>query len=250
MQRWKNLLSKRFTALNSNNPQFVTHSATLDNATNSILPRAAVALIIRIYPKDVPQVLLTKRAASLRSYAGDVCLPGGKYEQLDDNLVNTALRETKEEVGIPPDSLEFISTLPLLPAGKERVTAVTPVAFLLTRDTEISANASEVDAVFWAPLHIFLNENSKKKPKSFIYEGKIKFSTVAFDFFDAETQRIFLIWGFTARLCVLSAAVALDTSPHFPFTVLSITWFPSNGEVFLSEVIMRSSDVSALKSKL
>jgi len=248
MQRWKSLLSKRFKALNSNNPQCATNSAILDN--DSILPRAAVALIIRICPKDVPQVLLTKRAGSLRSYAGDVCLPGGMCEQSDHNLVNTALRETKEEVGIPPTNLEFIGILPMLPAGWERTTAVTPVAFLLTKETEISANTSEVDAVFWAPLRVFLNENTNKKPKSFIYKGEIKFSSVAFDFFDVETQRMFLIWGFTARLCVLSAAVALDTSPHFPFTALSITWSSSDGEVFLSEIIMRTSDVSALKSKL
>ena len=247
------MLSKRFETLNSNNPQFATQSTVLDNVTDvtsNILPRAAVALIIRLCPKGVPQVLLTKRASSLRSYAGDVCLPGGKYEQSDHNLVNTASRETKEEVGVPPDSLDFISTLPMLPAGMERATAVTPVVFLLTKETEIIANASEVDAVFWVPLGVFLNENTKKKPKSFTYEGKIKFSTVAFDFFDVETQRTFLIWGFTARLCVVCATVALDTSPHFPFTALSITWSPSDGKVFLSEVILRTSDVSALKSKI
>jgi len=250
MQQWKSLFCKRFETLNCNNPQFATQSTILDNVDSSSLPRAAVAFIIRVCPKGVPQVLLTKRAASLRTYAGDVCLPGGRYEQSDQNLVNTALRETKEEVGIPPDDLDFIGTLPMLPAGKERVTAVTPVVFLLTKQTEINPNTSEVGAVFWAPLYIFLNENTEKKPRSFIYENRIKFSTVAFNFFDKESQRTFLIWGFTARLCVLCAEVALNKSPHFPFTVLAFIWSPSDGRVFLSEVFTRSHDVSALMCKL
>ena len=108
---------------------------------------SAVAIIICESNNGDLSVLLTKRVDSLNSHAGDVCLPGGKYEQSDGNLMNTALRETKEEVGVNPEDLQYISTLPPLIAGrsKRKVASfgVTPVVFWLKRNVELYLNASE-----------------------------------------------------------------------------------------------------------
>lgn len=44
------------------------------------------------------KIILTKRSAELRSFTGQVCLPGGKFDQTDSSIVSTAIREFSEEV--------------------------------------------------------------------------------------------------------------------------------------------------------
>lgn len=241
MHRWRNLLKDRFTSMNRENAQLGFHFAhSTRYFTEGALPLAAVAVIIQVSREDLC-VLLTKRSSSLRSYAGDVCLPGGMYDPSDHSLVNTALRETKEEVGIDSHDLEYISNLPTLPAGMDKLIAVTPVVFLAKSELTININTSEVEMAFWVPLDVFFNENTRM-PKSFMYiNEKRKFSTVAFNYDDAETQTTCIIWGFTARVCVTAASVALNKSPHFPFTVFALVNSPSDGGITLAEIVMRWS---------
>ncbi len=56
-------------------------------------------------------VLLTKRPDTLNRYSGQVSLPGGAREPADRSLWETALREAREEVGIPPDAVEVVAEL-------------------------------------------------------------------------------------------------------------------------------------------
>ena len=212
------------------------------------LPRAAVAFIIKVSKEDL-YVLLTKRSSSLRNYGGDVCLPGGRYDPSDDNLVNTALRETKEEVGIDSHNLDYICTLLTLPAGVDKVIAVTPVVFLAKKQLSIKINTSEVEMAFWVPLEVFFNENTRM-PKSQVHNEGKKFSTVAFSYFDVENQTTFLIWGFTARVCVTAASVALNKAPYFPFTVLTLVHSPSDGGTALAEIVMRQQSPHSYYNKL
>jgi 8-oxo-dGTP pyrophosphatase MutT (NUDIX family) len=62
--------------------------------------RLASVLLIIHYNYDIPYILFTKRSSSLTSHAGEVCFPGGKFVKGDKALYFTALRETKEEVGL------------------------------------------------------------------------------------------------------------------------------------------------------
>ncbi|NLG23480.1 MAG: CoA pyrophosphatase [Actinomycetales bacterium] len=64
-------------------------------------------------PQDV-SILLTERAHTLRSHPGQVSFPGGRSEPGDKDLVDTALRETHEEVGVEPGSVEVAGVLPPL----------------------------------------------------------------------------------------------------------------------------------------
>lgn len=246
MHRWKNLLTERFANTDAGNSQLGIQLAYLTRASaEGSLPRAAVAFIIKVFEGRDLCVLLTKRSLSLRDYGGDVCLPGGRYDPSDHNLVNTALRETQEEVGITARDLEYICTLRTLPAGIDRVTAVTPVVFLANNDLTININTNEVEIVFWVPLDVFLEENTRM-PNSYVHikEGR-KFSAVAFNYFDDKNQTSFLIWGFTAKVCVLAASTALNKPPHFPFTVLALVHShsddPNDDGTVLAEVVMRQS---------
>lgn len=59
-------------------------------------------------------ILLTERAHTLRSHPGQVSFPGGRAEPGDPDLVATALRETHEEVGVEPETVEVAGVLPAL----------------------------------------------------------------------------------------------------------------------------------------
>jgi 8-oxo-dGTP pyrophosphatase MutT (NUDIX family) len=65
-----------------------------------------------------PEVLLTERAWTLRSHAGQMAFPGGRVDEADgtgvDGLVRTALREAEEETGLAPDGVEVFAVWPSL----------------------------------------------------------------------------------------------------------------------------------------
>lgn len=72
------------------------------------------------------QIVLTERAATLRSHPGQVSFPGGRIDPGDDGPVGAALRETHEEVGVEPREVEVVGQLPQLPLSVTGFT-VTPV---------------------------------------------------------------------------------------------------------------------------
>ena len=67
-----------------------------------------------VSPQDI-SILLTERAHTLRSHPGQISFPGGRVEPGDRDLVDTALRETHEEVGVEPETVEVAGVLPALP---------------------------------------------------------------------------------------------------------------------------------------
>lgn len=65
------------------------------------ISRTAAVLIIIHCKHHIPHILLTKRSSSLKSHTGEISFPGGQYSPTEDsNLLDTALRETKEEIGL------------------------------------------------------------------------------------------------------------------------------------------------------
>jgi len=188
---------------------------------------SAIAFIIRESGNGDLCVLLTKRVGSLRNHAGEVCLSGGKYEQSDQNLMNTALRETKEEVGISADDLQYISTLPPFFAGhssskRYAYFGATPVIFWLKRDVKLCLNTSEVEVAFWMPLDFCLR--IKYCDVTYVSNplSGARVDLVKFNFNDSVSQRTFLIYGCTANICVTVSSIALNSSPEFPFTGMGI----------------------------
>jgi 8-oxo-dGTP pyrophosphatase MutT (NUDIX family) len=75
----------------------VTHTAY--SLGQYSVPMASVLLIIH-YNYSRPHILLTKRSSALKSHSGEICFPGGQFAKDDKSLYYTAIRETKEEVGL------------------------------------------------------------------------------------------------------------------------------------------------------
>lgn len=97
-------------------------------------------------------VVLTKRAEHLRKHAGQISFPGGKVEQSDKGIVDTALRESYEEIGIAPKTVEVIGQL----KNYETLTGytITPIVGFINTTT-FTLDKNEVAEVFTLPLKHF-----------------------------------------------------------------------------------------------
>ena len=77
----------------------------LEDATQS-------SVLILLYPLDNGiGLVLMQRPEYLGIHSGQICLPGGKFEKTDESLIDTALREAKEEIGIEPINVQIIGQL-------------------------------------------------------------------------------------------------------------------------------------------
>src|SRR6266566_5628799 len=69
------------------------------------------AVLMPIVERDEPSVLFTRRTEHLPSHAGQVCFPGGRFHADDKTLIQTALREMEEEIGLSPDTVDIAGFL-------------------------------------------------------------------------------------------------------------------------------------------
>ncbi|KAJ5219998.1 hypothetical protein N7468_009202 [Penicillium chermesinum] len=124
--------------------------------------RAAVLILLYADPNGDLRVVITIRAKTLSSYAGDAALPGGRADTLSETPFETARREAWEEIGLPgigsplPDPSPSSISASYRPAWPKQNSCATGK----TADPEVSLipklDAREVAAVFTAPFHRFL----------------------------------------------------------------------------------------------
>ncbi|KAJ7150760.1 NUDIX hydrolase domain-like protein [Mycena filopes] len=105
-------------------------------------------------------VLLNRRSATLRSFAGDTSLPGGKVDPVDRTIEDTARREAFEEIGLPINKLKVPLLCILEPFLSSNRLIVTPVVVLILDNTlRPILNAAEVASLFSHPLASFLSSS-------------------------------------------------------------------------------------------
>ena len=149
------------------------------------------AVLIPLIERDSGlHVLLTQRSANLRDHAGQISFPGGRIEKGDLSPWHAALRETQEEIGISPETVEFAGYLPDHVVGTGF--RVTPVVGFVGAPLKMLLAADEVDEVFEVPLeHIFDVTNQRLKARR-IGETEVQFHDIRFQHRS--------IWGATAGI--------------------------------------------------
>lgn len=126
--------------------------------------RPAAVLVAIVQTAQGAGVLLTKRSSKLEHHPGQIAFPGGKVDFGDASSEAAALREAREEVGLPPEQVRILGRLP----GHETVTGfdVVPVLALVDGPFRPVLEAGEVDEVFEVPLAHLAD------PASFRIEGR------------------------------------------------------------------------------
>ncbi|ETS30429.1 CoA pyrophosphatase [Photorhabdus temperata] len=116
------------------------------------------AVLLPIICKPKPTLLLTQRATTLRSHAGQVAFPGGVADPEDKSIIATALREAAEEVNIPHQKVKVLGQL--MPLDSMSGYLVTPIVGLLAPELSFHSNPTEVSSIFEIPLSEALSLSS------------------------------------------------------------------------------------------
>jgi 8-oxo-dGTP pyrophosphatase MutT (NUDIX family) len=151
---------------------------------------ASVLLPLVLHPE--PTVLFTRRTERLQDHAGQVSFPGGGREAGDASPVETALRETEEEIGLARSHVEVAGFL----RGYLTISgyAVSPVVGLVRPGFSLRLDPLEVAEVFEVPLG-FLADPENREIQTRELGGK----NVGFYLFRYRDQ---VIWGATAAMLV------------------------------------------------
>lgn len=113
-------------------------------------------VLMALVPRDGGlHLILTRRTDTMPTHAGQIALPGGRRQDNDPSLVDTAMREAHEEVGLDPALVTPIG----LADAYETVSGyrITPVVGLVTGEPDLRADPREVAVVFDAPLAFFMD---------------------------------------------------------------------------------------------
>lgn len=150
----------------------------------STMRKAAVLVLLTEGPQGV-QALLTERAHNLRKYPGQMVFPGGKNEETDADLTDTALRESREEVGLDRTSVDILGSLsPFI--DPEKTSTVTPVlAWSACPKFPGTVNAAEVAAIHQLPIRDLPAAGASEQPPAESAEVISKLGTMTADILDA-----------------------------------------------------------------
>ena len=159
------------------------------------------AVLVPVIERERPTVLLTERAADLRTHAGQVSFPGGHIEPDDPGPAAAALRETREEIGLEEGRVSVAGYLPdhIVITGFR----ITPVVGMVQPGFTLALDRQEVEGTFEVPLdYLFDAGNFRWQRRRLIHSG------AEVDFCDIPYAG-HTIWGATAgmlltlyRLCV------------------------------------------------
>lgn len=154
-----------------------------------MLRPAAVLVAVWDRPKGA-QVILTKRSSRLKHHPGQIAFAGGKIDAGDAGPAAAALREAREEIGLPEAAVQVLGLLPV----HETVTGyvVTPVLAYVAGDFHPVAEAGEVDEVFTVPLAHVLDADRYRVERR-LWRGEWRR-------YYAVPYGPYYIWGATARM--------------------------------------------------
>lgn len=154
-------------------------------------PVGAAVLVPVIKRGSSLHLIMTRRALHLRHHPGQICFPGGKIDSNDSCHIATALRECKEEIGLEPDDVRVIGTLPNVPSISGFM--VKPVVAIVNPGNPWQLAPDEVSEVFEVPVIHFLQHKHFQILDFYRQTAKHQ---VCF----APYQDYF-IWGITAAIC-------------------------------------------------
>jgi len=177
-------------------PRFIELAARLQRHPGRTLNlpglelRDSSVLVPFLLRGEVPHLLFTVRTAHLRRHAGQVSFPGGARDPGDATPLHTALREMREELGLPEQSVEVLGMLDEIPTTTEF--RVMPYVGVLDLATPFRPDAGEIAELLEIPVASLQSPGVRRTEKRF-FRGAER------DVYFYEVGR-HTIWGATARI--------------------------------------------------
>ena len=159
---------------------------------------ASVLIPVLTFKKNL-EILLTKRSINLKNHPGQIAFPGGKKEKFDSSPIETALRETEEEVGLSQHLVEIVASLPTHKTATGFI--IKPYIGIISQPFEETLQCGEVDEVFTVPFDLILNEKNFSIQTRKWNGSQRKYYAVPYG--------PYYVWGATARI-LLNLSKALS----------------------------------------
>jgi 8-oxo-dGTP pyrophosphatase MutT (NUDIX family) len=151
---------------------------------------AQAGVMVLVYDKEsAPHILLNKRSQYVEKHKGEIAFPGGAREKSDSTILDTALRETWEEMGISPDDVTVLGELDDIVTISDFV--VTPYVGTIPTGYDFSPNI-EVAEVIEVPVAALLDTAHLRDDVRIVDGSTRRRATYAYDGH--------LIWGATAMI--------------------------------------------------
>ena len=162
------------------------------------LPKAAVLLAITA--EEEPELIYTLRSNKVSSHKGEVAFPGGREEEGDLSLADTALREAEEEIGLDRNLVEILGSLDT--TVSRYGISVTPYVGIIPPNPNLNESSSEIESYFRVPISYLANDIRHRNDK--VTEGGETFYMPAYKYNE------YIIWGLTAMITVNFLRLGLD----------------------------------------
>lgn len=152
----------------------------------------SAVLVPITYHQDEFKLIYTKRSSELARHRGQVSFPGGIIEQGDKNPIDTALRETCEEINIQRHQIDLLGMMK--PFNSQTGYFIYPVVGFIQDLNGLQRNGPEVDKIFCIPYQWLADPKNSKLTDYKTSDGNIR-KVWFFEMYENE-----LLWGITALI--------------------------------------------------
>ena len=154
--------------------------------------RVSAAVLVPIYCNQGQyHILFTKRTEKVREHKGQISFPGGAYQEGDRTLLDTALRECAEEIGLMAEDVEILGELDDKISRTSNY-IISPFVALVPWPYQFKVNKDETEEIIEAPLPALLDKSCLHQ------EIETLDGEVVTTYFYHYQERV--IWGATARI--------------------------------------------------
>lgn len=163
-----------------------------NDAFENSSPRMAAVMMLFYPKKGMTHLVLIVRNSYEGVHSGQIAFPGGKFEIGDENFSTTALRETREEVGVDPAVIDVVKSFTEVYIPPSNF-IVYPFLGICKEEICFVLDPSEVASIIELPLSVFLNDEILIEAKmSTSYANEVNVPA-----FDIEGH---VVWGATAMM--------------------------------------------------
>ena len=178
------------------------------------------AVLFALIPyEDKPyDLVIIHRTDKGSRHRGEMSFPGGKFDpQRDSSLMDTALRETEEEIGVPRNKIKILGCLHDFPTMTKFI--ISPFIGVIDKDQRLIKEEREVQEILKIPIDFFISKKNFRE-QAIDIEGN-KFPIFYFNYENKEDGKTYTVWGATAYMI----STFIETIYDFTISELGLSRF-------------------------